>query len=597
MVGGSATIQGQGTASVTVNQSSQQRRHQLETFNIGDGETTNFISRASNSIQLNRVIGGLGPSQILGTLTANGRVFIVNRDGILFGAGAIVNTAGFLATTQRHPQRRLHGRQIQFQHSGPARRLDRQSGHHHREQRRLRRAGGAGRAQLRHHLGEARHRRAGAGNAFTLDFYGDRLITLAVNDHDRHGGEGRGDRPDAQVAGQQRRQAQGQRRAGGADRGGRARTVVDSVINNTGVIEANSVGTRNGMIVLGARDRRRASRAGAPAQTSKSVAAQLSAAGKKAGTKGGTVVVTGENIVLTGAKIDASGPRRRRQGADRRRHRRRPSQPAARLEPERKARSLRDPDRHHGERGRRHDDQRLGDRPRQRRQGGGVVGSEDHLCRHHPGARRSQVGNGGFVETSGHRYLDYTGFVSTLAANGRNGTLLLDPEDVVINQTFVTPGFNVTQFTVAQLNTMLLNGNVVITTNNNPNPPGATTNGDIFVNSGVNLTWSNASSLTLNAVRNVTFGDNVLIKNTGSGDFNVRADSQGSGTGNIIFNQFTNGSRVDWTGSTGKVAFFYRNPAGGYTSPTDFTPAGQGGGTRGVTTNGAVPDSSPPTCW
>ena len=41
----------------------------------------------------------MGPSEILGSLDANGKVFIVNRDGIIFGAGAVVNTAGFLATT------------------------------------------------------------------------------------------------------------------------------------------------------------------------------------------------------------------------------------------------------------------------------------------------------------------------------------------------------------------------------------------------------------------------------------------------------------------------------------------------------------------
>ena len=48
---------------------------------------------------LNRVTGGLGASTIDGTLTANGRVFLVNRDGMLFGPNAVINTAGFLATT------------------------------------------------------------------------------------------------------------------------------------------------------------------------------------------------------------------------------------------------------------------------------------------------------------------------------------------------------------------------------------------------------------------------------------------------------------------------------------------------------------------
>ena len=53
----------------------------------------------SSSITLNRVIGGFGPSMIYGMIDANGRVFIINRDGILFGPNAVVNTSGFLATT------------------------------------------------------------------------------------------------------------------------------------------------------------------------------------------------------------------------------------------------------------------------------------------------------------------------------------------------------------------------------------------------------------------------------------------------------------------------------------------------------------------
>ena len=58
-----------------------------------------------------------------------------------------------------------------------------------------------------------------------------------------------------------------------------ARMVVDSVINNKGVIEANSIGTQNGMIVLGAATAR-TKPAGAPTQTVK-VSGTLTAAGKK----------------------------------------------------------------------------------------------------------------------------------------------------------------------------------------------------------------------------------------------------------------------------------------------------------------------------
>jgi len=99
VVGGSAQINNPGTANVTINQFSDKAIINWHMFNIGVGEKTTFVQPNSNSIALNRVVGGMGPSEILGNLDANGKVFIVNRDGIIFGAGAVINTAGFLATT------------------------------------------------------------------------------------------------------------------------------------------------------------------------------------------------------------------------------------------------------------------------------------------------------------------------------------------------------------------------------------------------------------------------------------------------------------------------------------------------------------------
>jgi len=60
VVGGSATIQGQGTASVTINQATQSTIINWATFNIGRGETTTFNQPNSTSTALNRVIGGQG---------------------------------------------------------------------------------------------------------------------------------------------------------------------------------------------------------------------------------------------------------------------------------------------------------------------------------------------------------------------------------------------------------------------------------------------------------------------------------------------------------------------------------------------------------
>jgi len=67
-------------------------------FNIGSKEGVRFIQPSTNSIVLNRVIQA-NPSSILGSLSANGKIFLVNPAGIFFGANSVVNANSFLATT------------------------------------------------------------------------------------------------------------------------------------------------------------------------------------------------------------------------------------------------------------------------------------------------------------------------------------------------------------------------------------------------------------------------------------------------------------------------------------------------------------------
>ncbi|MCC7410603.1 MAG: filamentous hemagglutinin N-terminal domain-containing protein [Gammaproteobacteria bacterium] len=69
-----------------------------QSFNIGINETTRFLQQNAASAVLNRVTGG-NPSEILGTLQSNGRVFLINRNGILFGRDAVIDTAGLVASS------------------------------------------------------------------------------------------------------------------------------------------------------------------------------------------------------------------------------------------------------------------------------------------------------------------------------------------------------------------------------------------------------------------------------------------------------------------------------------------------------------------
>ena len=111
---GNATISGEGTSRVLVTQTSERALIDWERFSIGTGETTRFLQPGANALAANRVVGG-DPSEILGTLEANGRVVLINRNGVLFGRGARVDTAGLLATVHDlDASTLLSGRTLRF---------------------------------------------------------------------------------------------------------------------------------------------------------------------------------------------------------------------------------------------------------------------------------------------------------------------------------------------------------------------------------------------------------------------------------------------------------------------------------------------------
>ena len=69
-----------------------------QNFSIMPGELTRFIQQSSSSAVLNRITGQ-DPSQILGALQSNGRIFLINPNGMVFGAGAKVNVNGLVASS------------------------------------------------------------------------------------------------------------------------------------------------------------------------------------------------------------------------------------------------------------------------------------------------------------------------------------------------------------------------------------------------------------------------------------------------------------------------------------------------------------------
>ncbi len=67
-------------------------------FSINSNEAVRFIQQSASSAVLNRVVGS-DPSRILGLLQSNGRVFLINPNGILFGQGARIDVNGLVAST------------------------------------------------------------------------------------------------------------------------------------------------------------------------------------------------------------------------------------------------------------------------------------------------------------------------------------------------------------------------------------------------------------------------------------------------------------------------------------------------------------------
>ena len=100
IIAGSASFNhlGGGATIIGVDQTSDSAIIEWQTFNLGDGENFIFDQPSSNAVTLNRVLGP-GVSTIDGIISANGNVFIINGDGILFSANAVLDVNGLLATT------------------------------------------------------------------------------------------------------------------------------------------------------------------------------------------------------------------------------------------------------------------------------------------------------------------------------------------------------------------------------------------------------------------------------------------------------------------------------------------------------------------
>lgn len=98
IITGAATV-AQTENKMTINQTTPTTQINWDSFDIGKKKEVQFTQPNANSVAYNRVIGG-NASHIQGKLTATGKVYLANPNGVTITEGAEINVAGLLATTK-----------------------------------------------------------------------------------------------------------------------------------------------------------------------------------------------------------------------------------------------------------------------------------------------------------------------------------------------------------------------------------------------------------------------------------------------------------------------------------------------------------------
>ncbi|WP_269501789.1 two-partner secretion domain-containing protein [Burkholderia sp. IMCC1007] len=262
--------------SMSINQHTDKLVTNWQAFDVAAGERVTFHQPGTQSIALNRVIGNNG-SQIHGNIDANGKVFLVNPNGVLFGSGAQLNVGGLVASTQNLSDADFLAGNYRF--TG-------QSGASVVNNGRITAADGGSVALLGARVSnngviQARMGRValGAGNAFKVNFDGNDLLSLQVE----------GGAIDAQASNGGLLKADGGEVLMSARAAG---NLLNAVVNNTGTIEAKGLVGRGGRITLDG--------------GTVNVAGKLDAsAGSGAG---GNVITRGEQVnVAAGTRVDTRG--------------------------------------------------------------------------------------------------------------------------------------------------------------------------------------------------------------------------------------------------------------------------------------------------
>lgn len=494
---GQISVSNPNAQTTLIQQSTNKAVLNWNSFSIGSTESVIFQQPGASSVALNRVTS-TQPSSIFGHLTANGQVWLLNPNGILFGRSAVVNVAGLVATTSNIADSDFLAGNTNFGvgSSNPNAGVVNQG--------MIQAADGGyvvmsgayvqndGAIQAR--LGKVVL--AGA-TTFAVDFAGDNLLSFAVTGSVTQAPTDANGNPVTALVNNT-----GSILADGGQvtlTARAAKGILDNVINTTGMIEANTASVVNGTIVLDGGD------------GGVTVGGGLSAIGLGSGQVGGTVTVLGGAITIgSTATINVSGDAGggsafiggNFHGAG--------PLPNAWTTAVQQGATIQA------------DAITTGN-------GGNVAVWADGYTLFN-GTISAQggalSGNGGFVETSGKQGLSIqTGFVNTLAANGQVGNWLLDPLNIVIQTGGSTTPITSDPFSNNPTGTDTLDPTAISGAASNVTLQAKT---DITFNSGV--TMSNTGvGLTAQAGNNITVAAGALIDTKG-GNITLSANDNGGGT-------------------------------------------------------------------
>lgn len=229
---GQAAITTAGST-MTIAQQTAQAIINWQNFGIGSGEAVHINQPNSQAILLNRVIGS-NPSEIFGQLTANGQVILVNPNGVFFRPGSSVDVGGLTASTLNIANEDFLKGQLRFAGDSQnpvinAGTITAQNGYVNLLAKEVVNEG-----IIAAQTGSVN---LAAGSGMSLDYNGDGKMTVAVTDGAYQ----------SAVANKKLIQADGGlvvMTASGKD------ALMDSAVNNSGMIQANTLGEATGQISL-----------------------------------------------------------------------------------------------------------------------------------------------------------------------------------------------------------------------------------------------------------------------------------------------------------------------------------------------------------